>query len=831
LADSAAGPATLPPPDEGRRRPGITSSVAPSTSRFSLPTLPALELNFSGLSAGVGSSTELVIASIAVLAGIFSIVVAAAVAFLGTPSMPMADTWDYWRTTSEFAREPLKFLFSQHNEHRIAALRLFLLADHHWFRASGTWLMVCNLIFLLATSVVICRLAVVRIRLTLSHTLFLFGILLCVLFSAQQFDNLTWTFQIGFLLAFTGGVWSFACLFAASRATTPVRAYLWMAAVVLFGAAATYSLASGLLIWLVLIPLGIFLGLSRLRVAFLMCLAVFFFTTYMSGYVRPPHHADPADSITQFFKVFGFAVTYIGSPVDELFHNTMLLFAVGTEQYRVLFSAVAGCAGLSIGGWYAVDTLSKRKTPQRGGEIVLLHVLLFITGSAFLTALGRINFSTSAALVTRYATPALIYWACLAALYITGDRFADPLQGARRRWVMLSIVLLVFVTGQLPRARYARDVRAGSADATSSMLAGVYDDAAWSGVYHSPRYLFRPLLEMRTHGLGPFGEPQLVATGRPAATLFDVPDPLPGSKKALRLAEEQKIIDQLSNPGPSQPLVSETEDEIDTVTSAAPPLKPWDREGRCYGHVDAVGGTQSSLMSGHFVQGWAWDIQGKRVPKAIVVIDEQGIVRGYGKTAISRGDVRSAEPEIRSEFVGYKVYVPGNHGERLWAFGLLGGRSACLLGNSMAGEIYTSWPLEKVGKAVAAINARTQGAFRRDTEGLPPRPAWLKAVFSSAGPASTTGVLEFAAFEARGLTGIGLPLVTGAKTDRLSVEVRDVETGAILCSLRPPAPLQTWSVWRIDLPAIDGLKVAITVRDQGDSPDEFIAVGVPRRPL
>ncbi len=818
-------------------RPSILTSVAPGTGRrdFSwlYPSLPDFLLD-------PKERLKVVVAVLALALGLFGFVTAGAVSWVGFQSMPMQDNWDYWRLSDDLSRDTLKTLFSQHNEHRIAALRLFLMADHHWFNASGFWMLGCNLLFLLITAVVIWRMATRDRSVSPAYSLFVLGTVTAILFSAQQFDNLTWTFQVGFLVAFTGAVWSFAAFAAGSRSPSVLHFALWTALAVFSAMLATYSLASGLLIWIFLIPLALTLRISWQRVLLTVVLGAFFVGTYLTGYESPGHHAKPSDSITELFRVIGFVLTYVGSPADELIHNAMLTFGIGTEQYRAFFSALAGFFVLAAGGWFCIDVFTRGRDRDNSGEVVLVHTLLFITACGFITALGRINFGIGAALSTRYATPALIYWAALAGLFLLRKaRQWDSPEGARRQWFVVAVVFLLFSSGQMSRVGYAREWRAAISDGPAAIAAGVYDRDAWLKVYHSHHFMIRPLAEMRQKQLGPFNDPLLALTGKRASDHFSgIPYPLPGSKLEQTLAEQRRLAagaePPAAAPAPAEPVEEFEADE---------PAEEKTEQGVFEGNIDAVGGTQSSMMSGHFVTGWAWDGVAKKAPEAIIVLDERGIIRGIDRCRVSRSDVKAAKPVVTTNFTGFKVYVPGNRAESLWTYAVLSDKSARLIGGpKQAGEIYPTWPINKVGAVIRRMKAAPQGVFRQSSAGLPAPPPGIVTVFSSfepesaaaSAPASTTGgtgTVEIGPFDTKGTIALGMPIVTGATTGRLSVEVVDAKTGMVLCSLTPPPTLQAWSVWRIDLPALQGLSVKIVVRDRGDQPQEFIAVSYPRRLL
>lgn len=466
----------------------------------------------------------LLLATAGAAAALFIVLTSAAVVCNAWVPVPFQDQWDHWRLCAAHDHYGA-FLFAQHNEHRIALPRLFFLADHRWFGGRNAFLLVSNFLLLGIAAFWLWRLGARAGKWSPASRLLLGCAMFAGMFSAQQFTNLTWGFQVQFILVNLAAVGAvFAVVRLAERRAAGAVGEWWLAGACLCATAATWSLSSGLLAWPVVVALAFTLRLPfRDRTALAAGTAAMA-ALYLWGYTTPPHHAHPLDSLLHRFPAtVAFALAYLGSPSDALVYAFARVWGFRPDGHLVPAAVVAGAAGIVAfaAGWLAVWRRGMRRDAAQAG---LLHVALFILLSAAVTALGRVNFPLDVALSSRYRTPVLIFWLSLAAFYwswsetrllAAAQRLRRPVQAG----VVLSILAL-FGGRQLHFVEASRGYGGALRDAQAAIAAGVYDRAVWLRVFHTPQDLGDAIGYLRRNRLSVFAEEWTRWPGQPAAGRF-----------------------------------------------------------------------------------------------------------------------------------------------------------------------------------------------------------------------------------------------------------------------------------------------------------------------
>src|SRR5258708_4274202 len=174
--------------------------------------------------------------------------------------LPLFDQWAYWRSGPDYQNHFWREVFRQHSEHRIAIPRLLFLIDHHVFRGTNVFLLASSFALQLGTSALFLFLAVRRSALSLVSRWNLGGALLACLFTAQQFTNFTWGFQVQFIMVYFATFAALTLLYIGAE-----RSRLWLIPVIASGFVASFSMANGLLVWPWLIVLAFALGIPSRR--------------------------------------------------------------------------------------------------------------------------------------------------------------------------------------------------------------------------------------------------------------------------------------------------------------------------------------------------------------------------------------------------------------------------------------------------------------------------------------------------------------------------------------------------------------------------------------
>ncbi len=142
--------------------------------------------------------------------GVYVLVTTVAMVIHGWSAAPYWDQWDELILSPKKVFSP--WLYSQHNEHRILFPRLIFAIDTFAFAETNKFDFFCNVALPLALAGLIVHVARRHGSRSLAETLWIAGIVLTVLFSAMQFENFVWGFQVQFFGVELAAVASIACL-------------------------------------------------------------------------------------------------------------------------------------------------------------------------------------------------------------------------------------------------------------------------------------------------------------------------------------------------------------------------------------------------------------------------------------------------------------------------------------------------------------------------------------------------------------------------------------------------------------------------------------------
>jgi hypothetical protein len=327
----------------------------------------------------------------------------------GYSALPWWDMWDYWVWYLKPHPAPLLNLFAQHNEHRIAVARLFFLADQGFFQGRAIFIFVSIFLIQFCHAILLWRLAYLAHPHRKTLSVFLGSAALLCLFSAEQYTNFTWSFQIQFVVVYfavTGALTSllvFARLCDEGAATNESRRWFWLGIAILVGIIATYSMANGLLVWPVLLLLALWFRLPRPVKGVLLLVGVAMWTLYLWGYKSPPQTSSIRDGFHNLPQSFVFAMCVLGSPLNDFVFEIDRIFSMGGEQWQLVWTAAAGLIGFTASALLWIVFGRNRRDTSRA-DAVILHLLLFLVATTALIGLGRSNAPLRDALHSRYTT-------------------------------------------------------------------------------------------------------------------------------------------------------------------------------------------------------------------------------------------------------------------------------------------------------------------------------------------------------------------------------------------------------------------------------------------
>jgi hypothetical protein len=521
------------------------------------------ELPFARDASRTSNVVQAVVASLCFAAGIYVFVTTVAMVIHGWSSVPYWDQWDELVLSSKQVLSP--WLYSQHNEHRILFPRLLFAIDTFAFAGTNKFNFFCNLALPLLLAGLVVFVARRHVSRRVTDTLWVGGIVLTLLFSAMQTENLLWGFQVQFFGVELAAAASIGCLVFGRRS------WLSLGASIGFSAIAVYTLASGMPVPFLAVPLAIWTKRSRAQITILAIAAVALLASYLYGYTSPSQHSNPLFSIVRPGLVH-YAVAEIGNPVGQL-----LLALGGPPHLTMVLDLAAGMLGLGLLARRAWGLL-RRGREVDGAQLFFFGIASFVVGGVFLTALGRLKFGAGQALSIRYASPMLLFWSSLAMLAIIHVLHRRPdLRSLAMGVTVLFLFMLVWAQPAFVKSGLAWT--APRREAMTALLANVDDHDATAHVYPDPVRLKGLAAELKARRLALFADEWSTWLGAPLADHIRLGDP-----------------------------------------------------AQCRGGIDQVTRLPASGRPQWRGSGWAWDNALRAPPERIVLVDGSGRVIGYGLT-------------------------------------------------------------------------------------------------------------------------------------------------------------------------------------------------------
>src|SRR5271167_692238 len=381
-------------------------------------------------------------------------------------ALPWGDMWDYWTWYLKPRPNLLIKLFALHNEHRIVVARLFFLADQMFFQGRAILIFVSIFIIQFFHAILLCRLTSLAHPLRKALPIFVGSTAFVCLFSALQYANFTWSFQIQFVAVYFAASGALSSLMALARLSgeeppaSEQRRWLWLIFTIFVGIVATYSMANGLLVWPILLLEAFWFGLPRHIKLTLLVASITMWALYFWGYTTPPQTSSIREGFHRLPQSFAFAMCVLGSPLNGILSQVDGMFSIGGETWQLLSSAASGLLGFIAAAFLGITFLRNRSEANRA-DAVILHLLLFLVGTTLLIGLGRANAPLNAALHSRYATPGLLFWFCILFLFSSLLARSEPAPGSQSlvlfQFAATMIVLVVVILYQPTQLRGARN--------------------------------------------------------------------------------------------------------------------------------------------------------------------------------------------------------------------------------------------------------------------------------------------------------------------------------------------------------------------------------------
>jgi hypothetical protein len=422
----------------------------------------------------------------------------------GWSAVPYWDQWDDLILDPKQVFSP--WLYSQHNEHRLLFPRLLFAIDTFVFNGTNKFNYFCNLALPLVLASLILWVARGHSSRKPADTFWIAGIVLTMLFSAMQFENFLWGFQVQFFLVEVAAVASICCIVLSRHSLLSVGGS------VAFSTISTYSLASGVIVPLLAIALAFWAGRSKAQIAVLGVAAATLLGVYLIGYASPDYHLHPLRILLRR-DLLVYVAAELGNPLGQLLR---LSYHRHYTHFYIAFGA------LGFVSFVAITLIYFRRGCGRA-QLVFLGIAAFAVGVTVLTAVGRIRLGVGSASATRYASPMLLFWLSLAMLGIL-----ETERRPRLRPVAIGVSGLVLFALAHAQSSF---VKTGLAwvqprwGATAALLADVDDADALGGAYPNPNLERRLAAELRTQRLSIFADDWSTWLGAPLSDHVRIGDP------------------------------------------------------------------------------------------------------------------------------------------------------------------------------------------------------------------------------------------------------------------------------------------------------------------
>ena len=194
------------------------------------------------------SRLQSVLAATAAVLALWIVGTTIAVIRAGHNALPFWDEWARWIT---WLRDhySLHWFFAQHNEHRLAVPKLLFMIDHLLFRARNWFLLACSFSLQGVGGVMLWRCLRRFCRPDRNEGLVLAAVIVSCLYSARQWENFTWAFQVTVIMVYCLATGAFLALLKSEerRRCTLDRGggVPWIVAVVALAAGGRYEGSGG----------------------------------------------------------------------------------------------------------------------------------------------------------------------------------------------------------------------------------------------------------------------------------------------------------------------------------------------------------------------------------------------------------------------------------------------------------------------------------------------------------------------------------------------------------------------------------------------------------
>ncbi len=359
-----------------------------------------------------------------------------------------------------------------------------------------------------------------------------------------------------------------------------------------FGVLSLGSMANGMIALPLMTAYAIIARLGWKRITILASLSCIGLLAYLYDYATPSQHGSIGSSIRENpIGVILYVLTYIGGP---FFHIT------GGRLGGIILAQVAG--GILILVSACMAWMALRSAERSTLELALLFFILYIGGTALGTAGGRLIFGLDQALAPRYSTPSLMAWAAL--FVLLAPKLATSTDKLRwQLWVPLSALILAMFPLQLKAWNSSNQLVFETNLAGLAVALGVHDQSQISRMHPATQVVMSIGQAASDKGLSYFSRTEFKDINKHIGKRLD------GFSGIFKV---------------------------------------------CQGHIESIQSIEG-INNYLRVSGWMFDPSRKNSPTSIWLINQQGVVVGYGLVGQPRPDAAEVidKQAAKSGFTGY----------------------------------------------------------------------------------------------------------------------------------------------------------------------------------
>jgi hypothetical protein len=495
----------------------------------------------------------------------------------------------------------LRWLWSQHNEHRFFLPRLVTVADNQFFHGRGHLGIFLIWSMLIASTLLMTSLSFDVIGRSASRRpwrILMSSFIVVLMYSSMAMENFYLPIETGFMGMVFFTLLAFYCF---TRSYEALHPRLWMAAAALAAMASSLGLIAGLITvvmlnaacWFARVPRRVRIVLGMVSAAFI--------AAYLYDYRLPSDQGAPIEALEHHqLTVVKYLLAYVGDPLrmpalsrwflsttQAAFTGAVGITLFGIALYFMLFvSSREPAAGVASGSSIICGIGNVR---LEAGSLALFSVSLVVFAEGFASALARYHLGIGQALASRYVSVVSMFWISIASLIVRLMLGVRP--APMRLQTMFCLAMVVAVAGlAFQNVGDARDAAKRVIPMeldSNAMLVGVSDTEVLRVLFPRPNEVEAARQYLLRNRLSIFADDRYTWIGR-------------------------KLTDLAQVSGP------------DT----------------CRGAIETV--SHASVQGGALVSGWAWAEREHHAPEQIVMVDDRGVIVGLASGGIERHDVAAA---------------------------------------------------------------------------------------------------------------------------------------------------------------------------------------------